>query len=175
MKGGVLWMTGVPGSGKTTTAKRLLARFAERGLATLWLDSDDLRSVVPVGYDDAGRDAFYALIGHLALLGVQGGCLVVISATASRRTFRDEVRKRLGARFVEVMLTTSPEALRRDRDVKGLYAKAQSGEITSLPGVGVPFESGGAELVIDTSSLTPEAVERLVYGWLEHERPGLLV
>lgn len=165
MKGTVLWLTGVPGSGKTTTARLLVDHFARQSQPTLWLDSDDLRRFVPVGYDEAGRDAFYRLLGHLALLGANGGTLVIVSATASRRAYRDEVRAALGARFIEVALTTSPELLRSERDVKGLYARAAEGDITTLPGRGALYETGAPDLVIDTSSLTPEEVERRV---LEH-------
>lgn len=168
MKGAVLWLTGVPGSGKTTTARRLVDHLAALDHPTLWLDSDDLRRFVPVGYDEAGRDAFYRLLGHLAHLGASGGSLVIVSATASRRAYRDEVRALLGARYVEVALTANPDVLRSERDVKGLYAQAAQGEITTLPGHGAPYEPGDPDLVIDTSTLTPDLVAARV---LDRLRP----
>ncbi len=168
LRGAVVWITGVPASGKTTLARGLRATFAAQGLPTLWLDSDDLRPVLApnAGYGAAGRDAFYAALAHLARLGAQGGVTVLISATASRRTYRDTTRAAV-ARFVEVFLECGPSAL-RSRDVKGLYAAADAGRITTLPGVGAPYERPERpELRVDTSEQGPEEVLAEVLELLE--------
>ncbi len=112
LRGAVVWITGVPASGKTTLARGLRATFAAQGLPTLWLDSDDLRPVLApnAGYGAAGRDAFYAALAHLARLGAQGGVTVLISATASRRTYRDTTRA-----AVAPVLERLPEWARQSR------------------------------------------------------------
>jgi adenylylsulfate kinase len=166
MNGQVLWITGRPATGKSTLAKGLLQVLADRGVSTLWLDSDDLRPFLTPNptYSEPERDQFYKAVGHLAALGARGGVFVVVSATASKRTYRDAVRA-LVPHFTEVWLTCDREELRR-RDVKGLYRAAESGEIQNLPGVGADYESPKtAEVVLDTSQL---AREQAVAAVLRH-------
>lgn len=154
MKGRVVFLTGAPASGKTTVAKLLLERLEAVGIPTLWLDSDDLRTVLTPNatYSDEERDQFYGAIAHLALLGVQGGVTVVISATANRRRYRDVIRAQVPD-FTEVLLECPPE-LRIERDPKGLYAQAREGSIDLLPGFGVPYEAPEhPELIIDNGAV----------------------
>ena len=131
--GAVVWLTGVPASGKTTLARALVAALRADGRAVLWLDSDALRAVMTPSptYSDAERQAFYDTIGYLARLGAEGGVVVVISATAMRRVYRDSVRAAVPT-FLEIWLTCPAEVLRR-RDPKGLYKKVDTGEVKKLP------------------------------------------
>jgi adenylylsulfate kinase len=150
--GAVIFVVGVPASGKTTLAQGLILELRRRGVPTLWLDSDDLRAVLTPAptFSDPERDWFYGAIGHLAWRAAQGGVTVVISATASRRRYRDELRARV-RRFVEVWLTCGDDVL-RTRDPKGLYRAAAAGSISRLPGAGAAFEAPlAAELTFDTS------------------------
>lgn len=168
LRGAVVWITGVPASGKTTLAEAVRAALRSADIATLWLDSDDVRRVLSWGadaYTEAGRDSFYAAVGHLARLGADGGVTVLVSATASRRRYRDDTRARV-ARFVEVFLDCGPDAVRK-RDVKGLYAAADAGVVTALPGVGVDYEPPARpEIRVDTSDLSAEAVAAEVLATL---------
>jgi adenylylsulfate kinase len=162
--GVVVWITGRPATGKSTLARGVLAALEVRGRATLWIDSDDLRPFLTPNpdYSDAERDRFYAALGHLARRAAEGGVVAVVSATASKRSYRDEVRL-VVPRFLEIWLTCDPEELRR-RDVKGLYKAAEAGTIPNLPGVGAEYEPPKvAELVLDTSKVEPEkAVEAVL-------------
>lgn len=158
MKGRVVFLTGAPASGKTTVARLVLERLGQAQVPTLWLDSDDLRKVLTPNatYSDEERDLFYGAIAHLALLGVQGGVTVVISATANRRRYRDVIRAQVPD-FTEVLLECPPE-LRIERDPKGLYAHAREGSIDLLPGFGVPYEAPEhPELILDSGTV-PAAV-----------------
>ncbi|HKY31484.1 MAG TPA: adenylyl-sulfate kinase [Candidatus Polarisedimenticolia bacterium] len=153
----IVWITGPPASGKTTLARLLVGRLRAEGAACLWLDSDDLRGVLTPApaYSDAERDWFYGVVAHVARLGALGGAAVVISATGSRAAYRERLRGQV-ARFVEVALRCDPETL-RSRDPKGLYAAADAGRITGLPGHGAPYEeSGAAEILLDASHAPPE-------------------
>ncbi|MCA9557358.1 MAG: adenylyl-sulfate kinase [Myxococcales bacterium] len=154
----VIWLTGPPASGKTTLAAALNTRLRAAELAVLWLDSDDLRPVLmpEAGYDDADRHRFYGAVAHLARRAAEGGCTVLISATASRRAHRAPLRRSV-PRFHEVLLTCDPETLRA-RDPKGLYARADAGELPHLPGATAPYEPPDHPLVIlDTGRLSVDA------------------
>lgn len=166
--GAVVWLTGLPATGKSTIARSLERRLAEEGVVTLLLDSDDLRSALTpdASYTDEDRDRFYAAVGHIAELGAQGGAVVIVAATAPRRAYRNEVRSRV-ERFVEVLLICDPTELER-RDPKGLYARARAGEITRLPGRGVPYEDPAApELVFDTARTSASTIAAEIRGYLD--------
>jgi adenylylsulfate kinase len=139
MGGVVVWLTGLPSSGKTTLAESAAAALRARGQATLVLDGDAVRAaLVPApGYDEAGREAFYATLARLAALAARQGLTVLVPATAHRRCFRDVARALAPARFVEVFVDTDL-ATCRARDSKGLYAAP--GPRGALPGAGVRYE-----------------------------------
>ena len=156
MSGAAVWITGLPASGKSTLASALLAALRADGVVALALDSDDLRPHVvgADGFDDATRERFYGLLAHLAQLGADGGAIVVISATAHRRAWRDAARA-LVPSFVEVLMDVHA-SICAARDPKGLWRAAAEHRITTLPGAGVAYEPPlapevvvGAELAID--------------------------
>jgi len=166
--GVVIWLTGRPATGKTTVARALIAELQAQGRATLWLDSDDLRAVLTpeARYDDAEREHFYQALIHLAALGSGGGAVVVVSATAHRRAWRDAARARVGGRFLEVWLQT-PQPVLEARDPKGLYRRAAAGEIAALPGVGIPYEDPTrAEATFNTAVTSPQVIAREVLACL---------
>jgi adenylylsulfate kinase len=137
-RGAVVWLTGLPASGKSTLAERIVADLREARVASVVLDGDEVReALVPApGHDEPGRDAFYRTLGELAALLARRGLVVVVAATAHRRAWREHARGR-APRFVEVYVATPLDECRR-RDPKGLYARAAS--LPDLPGVGVPYE-----------------------------------
>lgn len=124
-----VWLTGLPASGKSAIARKLVRLLHERGVEAAVLESDVMRTqLTPFPrYDDADRDFFYGAL-------VEIGCLVfhrrpvVFDATANRRTYRDTARKRI-ARFAEVFVDTPLETCRA-RDPKGLYRQ----------GIEIPYE-----------------------------------
>ncbi|HEU5055515.1 MAG TPA: adenylyl-sulfate kinase, partial [Kofleriaceae bacterium] len=81
--GAVVWLTGLPASGKTTFATRLRERLAARGTASVVLDSDALRPILApeLDYRPAGRDEFYRRLGELAALVARQGGVAVVAAT----------------------------------------------------------------------------------------------
>lgn len=140
MTGAVVWLTGLPASGKTTLAERIRAALERSGRVACVLDGDAVReSIVPKpGHDPAGRDAFYETLARLAALLARQGVVVLVPATAHRRAHRDRARS-LSPRFVEVFVST-PQETCAARDPKGLWAAARSGRLRGLPGADVEYE-----------------------------------
>jgi adenylylsulfate kinase len=142
--GTIVWLTGLPSSGKSTLAARVADALRVRGReAVVVLDGDAVRAAIepPHGYDDASRDALYETLARLAALLASQGLDVLVPATARKRAHRARARALAPAGFVEVFVDTSAERC-RERDAKGLYARADHGEgAATLPGVGADYEA----------------------------------
>ncbi|MCK9227808.1 MAG: adenylyl-sulfate kinase [Syntrophorhabdaceae bacterium] len=150
--GFAVWFTGLPASGKTSIARRLCQILSEQSVTIVLLDSDELRKVLTPHprYTDDERDWFYSVVVYLAEHLTESGVNVAISATAPRRFYRATARLHI-EKFAEVYVDC-PEALCRERDPKGLWRKADSGEIKTLPGFGVPYEKPSSpEIHIETA------------------------
>lgn len=166
-QGRVLWITGLPSSGKTSVAAGLHQAIRRRGDGVLWLDSDDLREVMTPQptYEPDERDRIYRTLGRVAIRAAEGGVDVLVSATAPRRWHRDQVRSRI-ERFVELWLTCSDDELRR-RDHRGLYAAYDAGLARNVPGRDTSFEEPkAAELTLDSERLPPEELVDRTLRWL---------
>jgi adenylylsulfate kinase len=137
--GTVVWLTGLPSSGKSTLAAKIADALRARGESVLLLDGDEVRAALSPrpGYDDDARDAFYATLAQLAALSARQGLTVLVPATANRRRYRERARALAPGRFVEVFVDTDL-ATCRARDAKGLYAAARAGG--TLPGAGAGYE-----------------------------------
>lgn len=139
--GAIVWLTGLPSSGKSTLAARLADRLRARARAVCVLDGDEVRrALVPApGYTPEARDAFYATLARLAALLAAQGLLVLVPATAHRRAHRAEARALAPAAFIEVHVAVDLAECAR-RDAKGLYAAARAGANANLPGAGAAYE-----------------------------------
>lgn len=154
--GVTLWLTGLPSSGKSTLAEVLAARLRADGRRTQILDGDHIRDELSpgLGFSRADRRTNALRIEFLARLLVLHGVTVIVASIAPYADVRDMVRQRhegAGAAYVEVYVST-PLSVCRERDVKGLYARQASGELTGLTGVDDDFEIPQApDIEIDTS------------------------
>ena len=164
--GVTVFLTGLSGAGKSTIADALVAELeADRRPVTV-LDGDVVRTHLSseLTFTREHRDLNIRRIGWVAGEVVKHGGIVVVAAIAPYEKAREEARtlvERHG-RFVLVHLATPLEVCEQ-RDVKGLYAKARSGEIPVFTGVSDPYEPPArAEVVIDTSvTPLPESVARI--------------
>jgi len=166
--GFAIWLTGLPSSGKTTIAKALKNLLLDRDIPVQVLDSDDLRQKLTPHptYSSEERTWFYDMVTFLAELLTGNGVNVIIAATGSRRAYRQTARARI-ERFAEVYVDCSPDVCRA-RDSKGLWKKADKGEIGFLPGVGEPFEPPESpEIRVDTAGLSIEVVALTILDELD--------
>jgi adenylylsulfate kinase len=170
----VIWITGLPASGKSTIARAFLSTFRKKYKSPIvHLNSDHLRSVLTPNptYSFSEREWFYSVIAFLAGLLHESGVHVLIDATGNRRKFRDEVRKAIPA-FLEVYIKC-PLSVCIERDPKGIYRKGKIGKATSVPGLQEPYEeSDTPEVVIESDKIpSGEAADNILrklnsYGWL---------
>jgi adenylylsulfate kinase len=160
--GAVVWITGLPSSGKSSFARGAKELLDEAGLRSCTLDGDVVRDLlVPKpGYADADRDAFYATLGGLAALLAEQGLIVLVPATAHRRAYRERARIR-APRYVEVWLDV-PVAECRRRDSKGLFAGFAAGRVSAVPGEDVAYEPPLAPEVVALGGEDFQALRQLV-------------
>jgi bifunctional enzyme CysN/CysC len=160
--GTVVWLTGLPGAGKSTLATRIQERLGGRSSGAVVLDGDEVRAALglPAGRGPSERDAFYAALAALASLLARQGLTVIVAATANRAVHRERARS-LAPSFVEVHVAT-PAAECERRDSKGLYAAARAGRATGVPGVDAPYETPSRPDVVASGGEDVTAVERAV-------------
>lgn len=159
----VVWFTGVPGSGKTTLAEGVCAKFKKRGLRVEHLDGDKVRDVFPqTGFTKEARDEHIKRIGFMASRLEAHGVSVVASFVSPYREARDFARG-LCHNFIEVYVHAPIEVCEK-RDPKGLYRKAREGKIKNFTGLGDPYETPlKPHLTIDTSKVPADkAVEEII-------------
>jgi adenylylsulfate kinase len=173
-KGFTLWMTGLSGSGKSTITDVLVTKFEERGIPLEVLDGDVVRENLSkgLGFSKEDRDTNITRIGFVADLLARNGVPVITAAISPYRETRQIVRDMhdaTGATFVETFIATSLEDC-EERDTKGLYAKARSGEIKEFTGISDPYEEPeNPELRIETAGKTPEESADDILKHLESE------
>ena len=141
--GGILWFTGLSGAGKSTLATAVAHRLAGTRAVEL-LDGDEVRTFLSAGltFSREDRDTNVRRIGYVARLLAKHGVLVLVAAISPYAATRDELRRAseaAGHRFYEIYVN-APLATVIDRDVKGLYKRAQAGEIPHFTGISDPYE-----------------------------------
>jgi adenylylsulfate kinase len=171
-KGFTLWFTGLSGAGKTTISKLVETELHNRRNRLEILDGDVVRENLSkgLGFSKEDRDTNIRRIAFVADLLSRNGVPVITAAISPYREIRDEARELMGDRFIEVFVKASVEVC-AERDVKGLYAKAFSGEIKEFTGVSDPYEEPlNAEIVLDTENETPEESAQKLISLLEERQ-----
>lgn len=140
-KGVTIWFTGLSGAGKTTISEQVAVKLKEQGYKLEVLDGDIVRTNLTkgLGFSKEDRDENIRRIGFVSNLLTRNGVIVIVSAISPYRDIREEVRGKIG-NFVEVFVN-APLNVCEDRDVKGLYKKARSGEIKMFTGISDPYEA----------------------------------
>jgi adenylylsulfate kinase len=159
-KGFTVWFTGLSGSGKSTIAERVALKLERRGLPVEILDGDVVRTHLSkgLGFSHEDRDENIKRVGFVCQLLTRNGVAAIASVISPYREARDHNRQKI-KNFVEVY-ARCPIEVCAQRDLKGLYQKAQAGEIKGFTGVDDPYEPPlNAEVVCKTDT---ESVEESV-------------
>ena len=165
----IIWITGLPSSGKTTLGGKLYDYLKDKGFKVIWLDSDELRRILTPNpkYTTEERDWFYSVLAWLAKKFYEYGVNVIISATANKRVYRDRLRSEVN-NFIEVYLKCDIRVCMA-RDTKGVYRLALNGKSSTVPGVGVEYEEPiNPDILIETDKYdVNDSFKKLVFGLKE--------
>lgn len=141
--GKVIWFTGLSGSGKSTIANALEQTLHAQGKRTYILDGDNIRQGLnkDLGFTDADRVENIRRVAEVAKLMMDAGLIVMTAFISPFRAEREMARQLIGSEnFVEVYVDT-PLEICEQRDPKGLYKKARSGQIPNMTGINSPYEA----------------------------------
>ena len=167
-KGAVIWLTGLPGAGKSTLAKALERRLFSRGGSPILLDGDTLRAGLngDLGFSPRDRSENIRRLAEVATHLAKNGHIAIVAAVSPARDDRDAARRIADELFREVYVAT-PAEICESRDPKGHYAKARAGGLTGFTGIANDYEAPArAELTLDTSGLSvsdaTDEIERML-------------
>ena len=136
---------------------------------TFLLDGDNVRHGLnkDLGFTDADRIENIRRVGEVAKLMTDAGLIVITAFISPFRSERQMVRDMMApGEFVEVFVDT-PLSVAEERDVKGLYAKARSGQLKNFTGIDSPYEAPEApEIHIDTTKMTIDEAAEQIVKWL---------
>lgn len=163
--GAVLWLTGLSGSGKTTLSMALEKELMKRGYACYVLDGDNIRHGLNsnLGFSPADRSENIRRVGEVAALFADAGLICISAFISPYRNDRAEARQACAQAFHEIYIAADL-ATCEQRDPKGLYKKARSGELQDFTGISAPYEVPlSCELTLYTSTENVEqSLSRLV-------------
>jgi adenylyl-sulfate kinase len=166
-RGATVWITGLPSSGKSTLGGAVEERLVEEGRGAYLLDGDNLRCGIcgDLGFERSDREANVQRVGELARLFADSGAVAVVALVSPYERMRTQVRERHrhdGLPFFEVFLDT-PVTVCAERDPKGLYARALSGELNGFTGIDDPYEQPpNPDLRVTPDMSVPLAVDAVL-------------
>ena len=164
----ILWMTGLPCSGKTTIAKKLQEVYPNLAL----LDGDELREwFSPKDFSRDGRNEHNRRVAHLAKLLLEHNVPVSVSLISPFNENREDARKIIGdSKFIETYIKC-PLSVCEERDVKGMYKKARLNEISNFTGVNDDYDiPDNPDLIINTENNTLDECVDQITQYLEEKR-----
>ena len=165
-KGMFIQMTGLSGAGKTTLARAVEKRLQDKGFKVEIIDGDEYRQGLcqDLGFSKEDRNTNIRRLGFVGKVLSRNNVVTIMSAINPYDDLRKELEGTCGAKTVFIKC---PVEKCIERDVKGLYAKALSGEIKNFTGISDPYEEPGyADLVIETDKLNFETSVSLLENFI---------
>ncbi len=166
-KGQVLWLTGLSGSGKSTIANALEKQLYAEGKKTYVLDGDNIRHGLnkDLGFTDKDRVENIRRVAEVAKLMCDAGLIVITAFISPFRAEREMARSLFQSGEYKEIFVSTPLKIAEQRDPKGLYKKARSGEIPNFTGINSPYEKPiKPELTIDTSKTSVAQSVKKILG-----------
>jgi adenylylsulfate kinase len=172
-EGFVLWLTGLPASGKTSLAKALEIELRKIGRRVEVLDGDEVRKWLSpeAGFTREDRERHLMRVAYVSKLLARNGIIVIASFVSPYREVRRKIRELIeeDSRFIEIYVRC-PFEVAIKRDPKGLYRKAIVGEVRNFTGIDDPYEEPeNPEITVDSSEMTVEEEARVVLNYLREE------
>ena len=168
-RGGVYWLTGLSGSGKSTIARETERQLFLKGFNVYVLDGDNVRTGLNanLGFSPEDRAENIRRVGEVASLFADSGTIVLASFISPYQSDRDRARQAAGDSFHEVYIKADLSVC-ETRDPKGLYKKARAGEIPEFTGISAPYEAPEApECTVDTDADTPDESAAQLVAYIE--------
>jgi adenylylsulfate kinase len=165
----VIWFTGLSGSGKTTLSDALEQELYQRGFKTYILDGDKIRNGLckDLGFSEIDRAENIRRVGEVANLMMDAGLIVLSAFISPFESDRNLVREMIGAKNLVRVFVDCPLEVCEQRDVKGLYKKARTGEIKTFTGISSPFEiPKESELVLKTAENSKEELVGMILEFI---------
>jgi bifunctional enzyme CysN/CysC len=167
--GGVLWFTGLSGAGKSTLAIEVEKRLFNKGYQVYVLDGDNIRHGLNanLGFSPEDRAENIRRVGEVSALFGRSGVIAITAFISPYRSDRTRAREAGGERFHEIYIHADLETCEQ-RDPKGLYKKARSGEIKDFTGISAPYEPPeNPELTVDTSRHSVEECVQQIIDYVD--------
>ena len=168
-RGGILWLTGLSASGKSTLAVELELALFGMGCQVFMLDGDNVRHGLSadLGFSPADRAENIRRVGEVAALFAEAGTIVIAAFISPYRTDRDRIRARHPDYFHEIYLDAPIEVCER-RAPKGLYRQARAGSLKEFTGVSAPYEPPfSPHLTIHTGAQTVDQSVKSLIDYVE--------
>lgn len=166
----LLWFTGLSGSGKSTLSNAVEGFLFEKGFTTYALDGDNTRMGLNsnLGFSSADRKENIRRIGEVSKLMLDAGLIVCASFVSPFKEDRERIKDIVGKEnIVEIYVSTPLEECEK-RDVKELYKKARSGEISDFTGVSSPYEEPeNPDINIDTTNVSKAEAVNKIYNQIK--------
>lgn len=166
--GGVLWLTGLPASGKSTLAMELEQRLFAKGYQVYVLDGENVRAGLSsdLGFSPKDRAEHNRRLGEMAANFAQAGFITIVAAISPYTEDRRRARS-VAPELFNLVHVQAPVDVCEQRDTKGLYAKARAGEVKEFTGISAPYEAPeNADLTLDTATLDVDASVKLLEDYV---------
>lgn len=165
----VVWLTGLPSSGKSTIAHAVEKKLYEKGIRTYTFDGDNIRHGLcsDLGFSEKEREENLRRIAEVVKLFLDAGIVVLAAFVSPFKKHREKVKQIIGEKDFYEVYCKCPVEICEIRDPKGMYAKARAGEIKEYTGISSPYEEPeNPDLILDTHLLTVEEAARKLFDFI---------